>query len=103
MTKQICGAAMGGLGFAVSLIIGLSVNNTFTTVILRGVAVLVVFYVLGVVLAALGHKVVQENFDIHAEAARNEAQTTSDPKHADESKPENEPPDSIAPVAPADQ
>ena len=74
LTNKLCAAALGCLGFGLSLIIGLYVDNPFETVILRAVAVLAVFAVLGYVLASLGSKAVQENFDNAMEIAELEAQ-----------------------------
>ena len=68
MTTHVCGAGMAFLGFSLSLIIGLWVNNSFITVVQRGLVVLVLFYVLGCLLAGLGQKAVQENFDAQVDA-----------------------------------
>lgn len=76
MPTHICGAGLGFLGFAVSLIIGLYVNNSFTTVVLRALAVLGVFYVLGVALAALAQRAVQENFENEIATGRAKERTT---------------------------
>lgn len=67
LPSHICGAALGFLGFGISLIIGLYVGNPFVTLVLRATCVLIVFYILGLILASLGHKVVQENFEAEAE------------------------------------
>jgi len=77
---HICGAGLAFLGFAVSLIIGLYVDNPFNTVVLRALVVLAVFYLLGVTLAALAQRAVQENFD-------NEVKATQ--KNDPENDPEN--------------
>ena len=63
MPTHLCGAGLAFLGFSVSLIIGLWVNNPFVTVILRALCVLVLFYILGCVLSVIGQKVVKENFE----------------------------------------
>ena len=68
MPTHLCGAGLAFLGFSVSLIIGLWVNNPFVTVVLRALWVLVLFYVLGCVLSVIGQKAVQENFDKEIEA-----------------------------------
>ena len=62
MPTHQCGAALSLMGFGISLIIGLWVDNSFVTVVLRGLWVLVLFYVLGCLLSIIGQKVVQENF-----------------------------------------
>lgn len=63
MPTHQCGAALSLVGFGISLIIGLWVDNPFVTVVLRGLWVLVLFYILGCLLSVIGQKVVQENFD----------------------------------------
>ena len=62
MPTHLCGAGLGFLGFSVSLIIGLWINNPFVTVVLRAVWVLVLFYILGCMLSVIGQKVIKENF-----------------------------------------
>ena len=62
-SHQVCGAGFACIGFSLSLIIGLWVDNTFVTVVLRSLFIMLVFYVLGCVLFMLGQKAVQENFD----------------------------------------
>lgn len=59
---QICGAAFALLAFASSLVIGLLVENSFVTLVLRALAALLVFYFLGCLLAVLGQRVIHENF-----------------------------------------
>lgn len=54
---------MALLGFSLSLIIGLWVDNPFVTVVLRSLLVMGLFYLLGCLLFALGQRAVQENFD----------------------------------------
>ena len=63
LSVHLCGAGMAFIGFSLSLIIGLWVNNTFITVVLRSLFVMLVFYLMGFLLAHLGQKTVQENFD----------------------------------------
>ena len=63
MPTHQCGAALSLVGFGISLIIGLWVNNPFVTVVLRGLWVLLLFYILGCLLSVIGQKVVQENFE----------------------------------------
>ena len=77
LPSHICGAALGFLGFAISLIIGLYVGNPFVTLVLRATGILVVFYILGLILAAVGHKVVQENFEAEAEQLLADAKITA--------------------------
>ena len=67
MPTHLCGAGLAFLGFSVSLIIGLWVNNPFVTVILRALWVLVLFYILGCLLSVIGQKVVKENFEKEVE------------------------------------
>ena len=78
MSIHLCGAGMAFMGFAATLVIGLWVNNPFITVIQRGLLVLVLFYPLGCLLAALGQKVVKENFDAHVESFQNEVELLTD-------------------------
>ncbi len=68
MPTQLCGAGMAFLGFSLTLIIGLWVDNSFVTVVQRAVVVLVLFYILGCVLSVLGQKVIDENFEAEARA-----------------------------------
>ena len=63
MNIHLCGAGMAFLGFGASLIIGLYAGNPYTTVVLRALTVMFFFYTLGCILAAIGHKIVRENFD----------------------------------------
>lgn len=63
MTIHLCGAGLAFLGFGLSLIIGLWVDNPFITVVSRSLVVLVVFYVLGYLLALIGQKVIVSNFE----------------------------------------
>ena len=63
MPTHQCGAALSLVGFGISLVIGLWVDNPFVTVVLRGLWVLLLFYVLGCLLSVIGQKVVQENFE----------------------------------------
>ena len=78
LPSHICGAALGFLGFGISLIIGLYVGNPFVTLVLRATCVLIVFYILGIILASLGHKVVQENFEAEAEELLAEAKAKAE-------------------------
>lgn len=80
MTVKLCGAGMGLLGFMLSLIIGLYVDNPFTTVVSRALLVLVLFFFLGCVLAGLGQQVVRENFEIEAENIRSKSEDDSEPE-----------------------
>ena len=66
-SHQVCGAGFACIGFSLSLIIGLWVDNTFVTVVLRSLFIMLVFYVLGCVLFMLGQKAVQENFENEAQ------------------------------------
>ena len=58
---------MAFLGFGASLIIGLHAGNPYITIVLRALTVMFFFYVLGCILAAIGHRIVRENFDNEAE------------------------------------
>ena len=91
MATHLCAAALGLLGFTFSLIIGLWAQNPFVTVILRALAGLVVFYILGALLSVVGQKVILENF--HA--------ATSTPAPADADQPADIPDDSQTVAAPA--
>ena len=77
MSTHICGAGLAFMGFAATLVIGLWVNNPFITVVQRALCVLVLFYPLGCLLAALGRKVIQENFDAHVKSVENQNESTS--------------------------
>ena len=68
MTTHLCGAGMAFLGFSLSLIIGLWVNNPFTTVVSRSLVVLFFSYILGLILAGIGQKVIVENFEVERES-----------------------------------
>ena len=61
--NHICGAGLAFLAFSATLVIGLWVHNPFVTIITRALQMLVLFYLLGYVLAAVGIKAVQENFE----------------------------------------
>lgn len=63
MTTNFCGAALAFFAFAVSLIIGLYVGNSFVTVVLRSLVVLILSYILGVILTSLGQRAVVENLE----------------------------------------
>jgi hypothetical protein len=65
---HLCGAGTAFLGFSMSLIIGLYAQNPYTTIILRALIVMVLFYLLGSVLAYIGQKVIMENFDAEVAA-----------------------------------
>ena len=77
MSIHVCGAGMAFLGFTFSLFIGLWANNSFVTVVQRGLLVLILFYLLGCLLAGLGKKVILENFDAHVEKVRNPGDSDS--------------------------
>lgn len=74
MTAHVCGAGMAFLGFSLSLIIGLWVNNPFTTVVSRSLVVLFFSYILGLILAGIGQKVIIENFDTERESLTAQAE-----------------------------
>ena len=92
MPTHLCGAGLGFLGFSTSLIIGLYVNNNFVDIITRALVVLVLFYLLGYVLALLGQKTIQENFENTIKADQKNfdtkptetAQTVENPKNSDQ-------------------
>jgi hypothetical protein len=63
LTEHLCGAALAFFAFAVSLVIGLYVGNTFVTVVLRSLVVLFVAYIVGAILASLGQRAVLENVE----------------------------------------
>ena len=93
MITHLCGAGLGFLGFSASLIIGLYVNNSFVEVILRALFVLLAFYILGYILALMGLKIIQENFDNEIEASQNELGSDSQPtSQATENSPHAEHP-----------
>lgn len=69
---------MAFLAFTTSMIIGLYVDNPFTTVIGRSVLCLFVFYILGAILSVIGQKVIKENFDAEAERLTQQALVQSD-------------------------
>lgn len=78
-TVHLCGAGMAFLAFGVSLVIGLTVNNPFVTVVLRAVLMLAAFYVLGCVLAAVGFHAVEENAARQAQSLRDASQAQDAP------------------------
>ena len=63
MTTKICGAGLGFLAFAVSLVIGLWTENPFITIVSRSLIVMGLFYILGCCLAGIGQKVINENVE----------------------------------------
>ena len=65
---------MAFLGFSMSLIIGLYVNNEFVTTVLRSLVVLVVFYILGCLFSFIGQKAIQENFENEVKRKQQEEQ-----------------------------
>lgn len=85
-SRQVCGAGFACIGFSLSLIIGLWVDNTFVTVVLRSLFIMLIFYVLGCVLFMLGQKAVQENFEDETQKilARRQAPETDGTDEADE-------------------
>ena len=78
LATQLCAAAMAFLAFTTSMIIGLYVDNPFTTVIGRSVLCLFVFYILGAILSVIGQKVIKENFDAEAERLLQKSSVQSD-------------------------
>jgi hypothetical protein len=64
---HLCGAGMAFVGFGASLIIGLYAGNPYNAIVLRALTVMFFFYILGCILAAIGHKIVRENFDNEVE------------------------------------
>ena len=78
MTAHVCGAGMAFLGFSLSLIIGLWVNNPFTTVVSRSLVVLFFSYIFGFVLAGIGQKVIVENFEAEREVLAAQSEQQSD-------------------------
>ena len=85
MAIHLCGAGTAFLGFSMSLIIGLYAQNPYTTIILRALTVMVLFYLLGSALAYIGRKVIMENFDAEVAAMKAQKQLSkeSSSKHAD--------------------
>lgn len=75
---------MAFLAFTISLFIGLLVNNSFITIVSRGLVVMFVFYVLGCVLAGMGQKVVRENFEDEAESKQDASPEDGEPAAAAE-------------------
>ncbi len=71
---RICGAGIGFLAFSLSLIIGLVVGNSFTTVVLRAVVVLFLGYILGCTLFWVGQKVIIEHLEAQLEEAQQKEQ-----------------------------
>ena len=87
-SHQVCGAGFAFIGFSVSLIIGLWVDNPFVTVVLRSLFIMLMFYVLGCVLFVLGQKAVQENFDHETQMilAQNQTSETDESDKTGESR-----------------
>ena len=93
LITHLCGAGLGFLGFSASLIIGLYVNNSFVEVILRALFVLLAFYILGYILALLGLKIIQENFENEIKSSQNETDSDSQPiSQSTENSPHTEQP-----------
>ena len=67
MGNHLCGAGLGFLGFGLSLIIGLIIQNSYITIVARSLVVMIVFYILGNIMFAIGQKVVNQNFDEEVE------------------------------------
>lgn len=67
MTSKLYAAALALLGFSTSMFIGLWVDNPFVTVVMRSLAVLVLFFILGLILSGVGQKVIEENFNDETE------------------------------------
>lgn len=63
MNIHLCGAGLGFIGFGMSLIIGLYAQNPYNTVVIRSLFIMLIFYILGTVLSAIGNKVIQQNFN----------------------------------------
>ena len=78
MTTKICGAGLGFLAFAVSLIIGLWTENPFITIVSRSLIVMCLFYILGCCLAGVGQKVIIENIEDEKKRIQQEATTEND-------------------------
>jgi hypothetical protein len=100
LSPHVCGAGIAFLGFGLSLVIGLWVNNPFNTLVLRSLVVLLVFYIIGYILAALGQKAIQENVDTEIEThqqalaeQQNDQQTP--PETSDNVQTENPPPTEV--------
>lgn len=74
MSTQLCAAALAFLAFAISMIIGLYVDNPFPTVVVRSILMMFVFFMLGAVLSLIGQKVIRENFDAEADTLIADAQ-----------------------------
>jgi len=82
---HVCGAGFAFLGFSLSLIIGLWVDNTFVTLVLRSLFIMLIFYVLGCVLFWLGQKAIQENFNEETKKSQDQNQGGSEePDELDE-------------------
>lgn len=74
MTSRLCGTGLAFLGFAASLLIGLWADNAYGTIITRALAVMVAFYILGLIIGALGETVVAENVKQQTETIRSTVQ-----------------------------
>ena len=88
---------MAFLGFSICMFIGLWVDNTFETVVMRSLVVLAMFYLLGLVLSAVGQKVIVEQFDAESQAMLNELQinATEDTKEDESKAPSNAIPEEV--------
>jgi uncharacterized membrane protein YfcA len=60
MTNRIA-VAMSLLAFALCLVMGILAENAFGTVVLRALGAMVVTLVIGMVLGAMGQKMIEEN------------------------------------------
>jgi len=70
LTAKLCAAALSLLGFSTSMFIGLWVDNSFVTVVMRSLGVMILFYFMGLILAGIGQKVVEESFNNEIESLK---------------------------------
>ena len=71
---------MAFLGFSLSMLIGLWVDNPFTTVVFRSLFIMLLFYLLGCLLASLGSRVIVENFEAEKESMTNKTSQNLSPQ-----------------------
>ena len=97
MPTHLCAAGMAFLGFSICMFIGLWVDNTFETVVMRSLVVLTLFYLLGLVLSTVGQKVIVEQFDAESQDMLTELQfnSTEGSKNDESKAPSNPIPEDV--------
>ena len=74
MTRKIA-AASALLVFAISVLLGLAAENTFSTTLSRALTAMGVTFVIGLVVGAMADKMIQENLNPSEKIKKSEAKT----------------------------